>query len=434
MSKSEEDIKEQIFEKVREYHKLTKKTRWEKRVPVSGKVYDENELINLVDAALKGWWTDGEYVERFESKLADFLRAKYAITCNSGSSANLLAFASLTSNLLPEEKRIKSGDEVITVSECFPTTVNPIILYGAVPVFVDVEIGTYNIDTTLLENAISDKTKAIFLAHTLGNPFNLREIMKYVRKYDLWLIEDNCDALGSRYDGKYTGNFGHLSTFSFYPAHHITTAEGGAVVTADPLFNKIIRSVRDWGRDCWCKTGHDDTCGKRFGWKLGNLPSGYDHKYIYSQIGYNLKMTDLQAAIGLAQIGKLAQFIKRRKANFDHLYNGLKKFSDYLILPQATENSDPSWFGFPISTKNDAVKREKLTNYLEKNGISTRLLFGGNITKQPYFVDNKIRYKIVDDLKNTDFAMNNAFWIGVYPGIDDEMIQYVLSTFDKFFN
>lgn len=430
-----EKLKKDIFKKVKEYYQLTKKTLPKNKVPASGKVYDENELINLVDASLKGWWTDAEYVENFEKKLSNFLEVKYTIACNSGSSANLLAFASLTSHLIPEEKRIKPGDEIITTAACFPTTVNPIILYKCVPVFLDIEIGTYNIDTKLLEEAITDKTKAIFLAHTLGNPFNLKKVLEIAKKYDLWVIEDNCDALGSKYDNKYTGTFGHISTLSFYPAHHITTAEGGAVLTRDPLLSKIIRSIKDWGRDCWCKTGHDNTCGKRFKWKLGNLPFGYDHKYIYSHIGYNLKMTDLQAAIGLAQIDKLDYFIKKRKENFNYLYKGLKKFEDALILPEATENSEPSWFGFPISIKEDTrIKRKELINYLEKNGISTRLLFGGNITKQPYFINNKIKYRVVGDLKNTDFVMNNSFWVGVYPALNKEHLDYIINKFDYFVN
>jgi CDP-6-deoxy-D-xylo-4-hexulose-3-dehydrase len=397
-------------------------------VPVSGKVYDHKELENLIEASLEGWWTEGRWVGKFEEKLKKFLGVKSVHACNSGSSANLLAFSALCSPTLGEE-RIKKGDEVITVATAFPTTVNPIIQNFCFPVFVDVEVGTYNVNVDYLEKAVSDKTKAVFLAHTLGNPFNIKAVKNLCKKYNLWLIEDNCDALGSKYEGRYTGIFGDVSTLSFYPAHHITTAEGGAVITNNEKLSKIIRSVRDWGRHCWCPTGKDNTCKKRFGWKLGNLPRGYDHKYIYGELGYNLKMSDLHAAIGVAQMDKLDGFIKKRKENFDYLYEKLKEFGDYFILPRATQNSEPSWFGFLLTIKDNKINRTKLMEYLNENGIGTRLLFGGNITRQPYFIDYNIKYRQIGSLKNTDIIMNKTFWIGVYPAITKKMIEKVIKAF-----
>ena len=399
------------------------------QVKISGKVYDKNELVEGIKSVIQGWWTEGDYNKKFIEKFSLFLGVKYVLPVNSGSSANLLAFAALTSPLL-KERMIKKGDEIITTAACFPTTVNPILSYGCVPVFVDVDLNTHNINPDLIENAISEKTKAIFLAHTLGNPINLSKIQKICKEHNLWLIEDCCDALGSEYTDKKVGTFGDIATFSFYPAHHITAGEGGAVVTNNSLLNKIIKSIRDWGRDCYCETGHDNTCKRRFSQQHGDLPYGYDHKYVYSHIGYNLKWTDFQASIAYSQMDKLPFFIEKRKENFNLLYQGLKKFEKYLILPKPESKSNPSWFGFLITVK-EPIKRNDLIKYLEDNKISTRLLFAGNITKQPYF--KNLNYKISGDLKNTDIVMNSSFWIGVYPGITNEMINYVLSKFEEFF-
>lgn len=426
------NIKNKILELVKKYYNVSYKKLPCDKVPVSGKVYDDKELKNLVEASLDGWWTEGKVTNKFEKKFCKFLGVKHTIVVNSGSSANLLALKTLTSQKLGE-KRLKDGDEVITVAAGFPTTINPIIQCNCIPVFCDVNLSTYNVDIEQLKKAVSKKTKAILLAHTLGNPFNVEEVIKLCKKYNLWLIEDNCDSLGSRYNNQLTGTFGDLSTHSFYPAHHITMGEGGAVCTNNNELAKIARSIRDWGRDCWCQTGQDNSCRKRFEWKLGELPYGYDHKYIYSEIGYNLKNTDLNVAIGLAQMEKLNSFIEIRKRNFALLKNKLSKFQNYFILPEATENSDPSWFGFPITLKDNCpFTRKDILKYLNENNIGTRLLFGGNITKQPYFIENKIKYRIVCNLKNTDLIMNNTFWIGVYPGITEEKINYIMSIFDKF--
>lgn len=426
--------KKEIFKKVKDFYKSKKRDRFipgKSMVSYADRIYDEKEIINLIDASLDFWLTSGKYAKEFEEKFAKFLGIKHCLLTNSGSSANLLAISALTSSKL-KEKRLKPGDEVITVACGFPTTLNPIIQNNLVPVFVDIDLGTYNIEAKKIEKAISKKTKAIFVAHTLGNPIDLNEIMKIVKKYNLWLIEDNCDALGSQYNGKYTGTFGHISTFSFYPAHHITMGEGGALVTNDFNLKKIISSFRDWGRDCWCEPGQDNTCKKRFSWKLGKLPYGYDHKYIYSHIGYNLKVTDFQAAIGVAQLKKLSSFIKDRKRNFNYIYNFLKKYEKYLILPEKEKGSDPSWFGFPILVKEKApFNRSEIVNYLEENKIATRMLFGGNLTKQPAY--QKSKYRIHDDLKNTDLVMNNLFWIGVYSGITKEKINYIFKVFTDFF-
>lgn len=423
-----EEIKNQILELVKKYYDETKTDLPLNKVPVSGKVYDEKELQNLVEASLEGWWTEGKYSTLFEEKLKQFLGVKYAILVNSGSSANLVAIKTLTSIKL-KDRRLKQGDEIITVAAGFPTTVNPILEIGAVPVFVDVDLETYDANIEQIKKAINPKTKAIILAHTLGNPFNLNEIKKLCDEHNLWLIEDNCDALGSKYNNQYTGTFGDISTISFYPAHHITTAEGGVVLTNNAWLNKIAKSIRDWGRDCWCPTGKDNTCGKRFAWKLGDLPFGYDHKYIYSETGFNLKMTDLQASIGCAQIEKLEHFIEKRKSNFTYLYNKLKEFEDKLILPKATENSDPSWFGFIITIKDKSIDRTEFLKYLNEKGVATRLLFAGNITKQPYFINNEIEYKQIGDLKNTDIVMNNSFWIGIYPNLSEKHLDYVYEIF-----
>jgi len=405
----------------------------ESPVPVSGKVFDEQEIVKMTEAVLDGWWTDGKYAKEFEEKLANFLGLKFCSLTNSGSSANLLALTALTSYKIPEEKRLKKGDEVITTAASFPTTINPIIQNGLVPVFIDVELGSYNVKLENIKNAVSDKTKAVLMAHTLGNPYEVEELKEFCDKHNLWLIEDNCDALGSKYNEKLTGTFGHLSTLSFYPAHHITMAEGGAVLTNDALLNKIILSLRDWGRDCWCPTGQDNTCKQRFGWQLGDLPYGYDHKYIYSEIGYNLKITDIQAALGLAQFDKLSRFIQKRKENFNYLYNAFKEFENYFILPVWSEKAEPSWFGFLLTIKNNAkFKREDLLKFLNDKKIGTRLLFAGNITRQPIFKNYKIAYRVSGELKNTDEIMNNCFWIGVYPGLNKEMLDYVIKSFKEF--
>ncbi|MEW6096209.1 MAG: lipopolysaccharide biosynthesis protein RfbH [bacterium] len=422
------DLKKEIFELVAKYyleeHKVKPFVPKQISIPYAGRVYDEKEIISLVDSALDFWLTTGRFAKQFEEEFAKFLGVRHCILTNSGSSANLLAIAALTSPKL-EERRLTPGDEVITTACAFPTTVNPIIQNNLVPVFIDVDIGTYNIQVDKIEKALSEKTKAIFSAHTLGNPFDLDKIMSIAQKYNLWVIEDNCDALGSKYKEKYTGSFGHIGTSSFYPAHHITMGEGGAVVTDDTQLKRLIESFRDWGRDCWCEPGHDNTCGKRFGWQLGSLPFGYDHKYTYSHIGYNLKMTDMQAAIGVVQLKKLPSFIESRKKNFDLLYNGLKKYEEFFILPQPTPNSEPSWFGFPITVKESAkFSRAEIVAYLEKNNIATRMLFGGNLVKQPAY--QNVKYRIIDSLKNTDFIMENTFWLGVYPGLTEEMIEFVL--------
>jgi len=396
----------------------------------AGRVYNEQELINLVDASLDFWLTAGRYAKKFEQKLAEFLGVRYCLLTNSGSSANLLAVSALTSPLL-KDRRLKPGDEIITTACGFPTTVNPIIQNNLVPVFIDVNFGTYNIMTDRIEKAISKKTKAIFIAHTLGNPVCLDDVVSIARKHNLWLLEDNCDSLGSKYKGKYTGTFGDISTCSFYPAHHITTGEGGAILTDNPLLKRIIMSFRDWGRDCWCEPGCDNTCGKRFSWKMGKLPFGYDHKYIYSHIGYNLKITDMQAAIGVAQLKKLPSFIKARKKNFRYLYHYFEKYRDFFILPEWLEDTEPSWFGFPLLVKKNATfTRSEIVSHLEKHKIATRMLFGGNLTKQPAY--KNINYRIYGSLKNTDFVMNNLFWLGVYPGITDEKLRYIFKIIDKF--
>lgn len=400
-------------------------------IPVSGKVFEEQELINGIQAVLDGWWTEGRFSQQFTKEFSKFLGVKHVVLTNSGSSANLLALSALTSSDL-KDKALKPGDEVITSAVAFPTTVNPIIQNNCLPVFVDVDLETANPSAKTIEKAISKKTKAIILAHTLGNPLNLKEIIRLKKKHHLWLIEDCCDALGSQYQNKLVGTFGDLATFSFYPAHSITMGEGGAVATNNPLIYKNIRQFRDWGRDCWCDTGKDNTCGKRFGWKLGELPLGYDHKYIYSQIGYNLKLTDMQAAIGVAQLKKLPRFIKKRRANFQKLQKHLSQYKKYLILPQKEPLSDPSWFGFLIIVKDKAPFTSlDLVSFLEAKKIATRSLFAGNLLRHPAYL--KIKHRVVDKLVNTDKIMNNGFWIGVYPGITQEMLDYVQKSFAEFF-
>ncbi len=400
------------------------------RIPYASRVYDSHEMVNLVDSALEFWLTSGRYTDQFEKGFSDYLGVRFCSLVNSGSSANLIAFMTLTSPLLGE-RRVKRGDEVITVAAGFPTTVTPVIQYGAVPVFVDVTIPQYNIDVTKLEEALSDKTKAVMIAHTLGNPYDLGEVKAFCDKHGLWLVEDNCDALGSRYtiDGvtKFTGTIGDIGTSSFYPPHHMTMGEGGAVYTDNALLNKIIRSFRDWGRDCVCPSGRDNLCGHRFDRQYGELPLGYDHKYVYSHFGYNLKATDMQAAVGCAQLEKFPSFVERRKQNFARLKAGLAGTEDKYILPVPCENSDPSWFGFLITCR-EGVDRNKVVQYVEEKGVQTRMLFAGNLTKHPCF--NEMResgsgYRVVGALDNTDRIMRDTFWVGVYPGMTDEMIDYM---------
>jgi CDP-6-deoxy-D-xylo-4-hexulose-3-dehydrase len=399
-------------------------------VPVSGKVIDGDDVSAVVDSALDAWFTTGRFAEQFERKLARFVGVRGTTLVNSGSSANLLAVSALTSTKLGD-RRLKPGDEVITVAAGFPTTVNPIIQNRLVPVFVDVTLPSYEIDVTQLEAARSEKTRAIMVAHTLGNVFDLDAVMEFVRKYDLWLIEDCCDALGSKWKGRKVGTFGDIATVSFYPAHHITTGEGGAVLTDKLNLQVLIESFRDWGRDCWCDPGKDNTCGKRFDWQLGTLPCGYDHKYTYSHIGYNLKATDMQAALGNSQIEKLPRFIERRKENFRYLDAALKPVEEFLLLPEATPGSDPSWFGFPIAVRKDApFTREELIRALEAKKIATRLLFGGNLLRQPAY--EGCEYRVIGDLPNTDFVMNNVFWIGVFPGLTRPMLDFVAATITEF--
>jgi len=400
-----------------------------REIRASGFVSDEKEIMNGIKAVMSTQWAEGPYTEEFRKVFGKFVNKEFVVPVNSGSSANLLALSSLTSHLL--ENPIKKGDEIITVAACFPTTVNPIIQLGCVPVFVDVDIPTYNVNIEKLKKAISKKTKAIILAHTLGNPFNINEVKEICNKYKLFLIEDCCDALGSTYNKEPVGTYADLSTYSFYPAHHITAGEGGAVCTDNPKLNKILNSMRDWGRECHCLPGKDNSCGQRFSQKHGNLPKGFDHKYVYSHIGYNLKWTDIQASILLAQLEKLPEFIQRRKVNFNSLKEGLKQFSDYIMLPEATDNSEPSWFGFPITLRK-GIDRNDLINYLDKKGIHTRLLFAGNITKQPYFLKSNIKYCVRSSLNNSDIIMKQTFWIGVYPAITKTDIDYIIDTFKKY--
>ena len=399
-------------------------------IPPSGKIIGARELQLMVDAVLDGWLTTGRFNEAFEKRFAEFVDVPYALTTNSGSSANLLALTALTSPKLGA-KALQTGDEIITVAAGFPTTVNPILQNGMVPVFVDVEIPTYNIDPKKIENAVTDRTRAIMLAHTLGNPFDLDAVMSLADRYKLWVIEDCCDALGSHYKGRHVGTFGHIATCSFYPAHHITMGEGGMVFTKDRTLRTIIESFRDWGRDCYCAPGCDNTCGKRFNWKLGSLPEGYDHKYTYSHLGYNLKITDMQAACALAQMDRLPEFIRTRKRNFTFLRERLKSCEEFLILPEVTAGGDPSWFGFPITLRGSAgVTRVELLIYLDQYKIGTRLLFAGNLTCQPYF-DGRT-YRISGELVNTDTIMSDTFWIGVYPGLDEEMLSFVVEKIAAF--
>ena len=437
--KNEEEARSEIKGLVADFYRQFKSEEMDHsdfksgdRISYAGRVYDEKEMLSLTDAMLDFWLTTGRFAAEFEKRFAEFLGVKYAHLVNSGSSANLLAFSILTAPELGE-RRIKHGDEVITVACGFPTTINPILQYGAVPVFVDVTVPQYNVDVTKLEDAYTPgKTKAVILAHTLGNPFNIKTVRDFCKGHELWLIEDNCDALGSTYtiDGvtKYTGTWGDIGTSSFYPPHHMTMGEGGAVYTDDPLLNRLILSYRDWGRDCYCPSGRDNTCGHRFYGDYGELPHGYDHKYVYSHFGYNLKVTDMQAAVGVAQLEKLPDFINRRKHNWKRLRNALDDLSDRIILPEPAENSAPSWFGFLISIRPESgLKRQDVVEYIELHNIQTRLLFSGNIIKQPCFDDirNTDAYRVSGELTNTDFIMENTFWVGVYPGMTDQMIDYM---------
>lgn len=432
-------LKQDILNKVKEYYKLyhaNKQTQFiegKTKINYAGRIFDEKEMENLVDSSLDFWLTAGKYTEQFEKNLANFLGVKWAFLVNSGSSANLLAFYALTSPLL-KERQIKRGDEIITVAAGFPTTIAPVVQYGAVPVFVDMELRFANVDVTQLEKALSSRTKAIMIAHSLGNPFNIKAIKEFCGKNNLWLIEDNCDALGSKYDNKYTGTWGDIGTSSFYPAHHITMGEGGAVYTNNLLLKKIILSMRDWGRDCWCKGGKDNTCGCRFTQQFGSLPKGYDHKYVYSHFGFNLKATDMQAAIGCAQLKKLPEFIEKRQKNYQKLYNGLKNLSEFHLV-ETQPNSQPSWFGFMITLK-DSVKftRNEITSFLEECNIQTRTLFAGNIIRHPAFdvLEKDKDYRVVGNLEVTEKIMNDSFWIGVYPGMSEEMIEYMICRIQEF--
>ncbi len=441
--KTEQEAKNAILEMVKEYcdtyHNTKKKFSEGDRIPYASRVYDSDEMCNLVDSALEFWLTSGRYTEKFEKSFANYLGVRYCSLVNSGSSANLCAFMALTSPLLGK-RQVKPGDEMITVAAGFPTTVTPAIQYGVVPVFIDVTIPQYNMDVTKLETALTDKTKVVMAAHTLGNPFDLTEVKAFCEKYNLWMIEDNCDALGTKYvingEEKFSGTIGDIGTSSFYPPHHMTMGEGGAVYTDDSLLNKCIRSMRDWGRDCVCASGQDNFCGHRFEKQYGELPWGYDHKYVYSHFGYNLKATDMQAAVGCAQIEKLQGFVERRRENFERLKNGLAGTEDKLILPVPCENSKPSWFGFLITCK-DGIDRNKVVQYVEAHGVQTRMLFAGNLIKHPCFDQMRISgkgYRVVGELANTDKIMKDTFWVGIYPGMTDEMIDYIAKTIHEAVN
>jgi CDP-6-deoxy-D-xylo-4-hexulose-3-dehydrase len=433
MSTSADTLRQQILQLVGEYHDAQFGTKpfipGESPVPVAGRVFDAGDVRSLVDSSLDFWLTTGRFAAQFEREFARWFGIRTATLVNSGSSADLLAVTSLTSPKLGD-RRLRPGDEVITVAAGFPTTVNPIIQNGLVPVFVDEQIPTYNIDVTMLDAALSERTRAVVIAHTLGNPFDLAAVTDFVRKHDLWLVEDCCDAVGATYKGQKVGTFGDMATVSFYPAHHITMGEGGCVLAEKPLLKTIVESFRDWGRDCWCEPGKENTCGKRFNWQLGQLPCGYDHKYTYSHIGYNLKMTDMQAAVGVSQLKKLPGFIETRRRNFQLLYEGLRDLEEFFILPEATPHSEPSWFGFPLAVRHDApFTRNQAIAFLDQRKIGTRLLFAGNLLRQPAYQD--IKHRVVGSLQNTDFIMNQVFWVGVFPGINREMIHYMLETFHK---
>ena len=433
-AEQEQELRNKVFATVLEYHQFKFGQKQfipgKTYVPVSGKVFDQEELVKLVDSSLDFWLTTGRYAAEFEERFAEWMGVKHCLLVNSGSSANLVALSTLTSPKLGN-KQLKPGDEVITVAAGFPTTVNPIFQNQLVPVFLDVKLPSYDIDIDQLDAALSDRTRAIMIAHTIGNPFNLEAVMAFAEKHDLWVIEDNCDSVGSEYQGRKTGSFGHISTVSFYPAHHMTMGEGGAVLTSDSRLKKIAESFRDWGRDCWCPPGIDNTCNKRYAWQFGDLPFGYDHKYTYSHIGFNLKMTDMQAAVGCAQLDKLPEFIAKRRQNFAYLHSNLQDLQDVLLLPEAAPNSEPSWFGFLISVKENApFTRNQLVQHLEEKRIGSRLLFGGNMVRQPAYKDSN--YRVIGDLKNTDYVMENTFWIGLYPGLTEEMLDYVISVIHQF--
>lgn len=435
MNKTQKKLKREILKKASLFCRLNKNDKkfvyGKSLIHYAGRVYDNKEVSKLVEAALDFWLTAGRFARQFEGDLEKILGIKSCMLVNSGSSANLLAICGLTSSKLGK-RRLNPGDEIITTACCFPTTLAPIIQNNLTPVFIDVDLGTYNIQTEKIERAISKKTKGLFIAHALGNPANLSRIMEIVKRHNLWFIEDNCDALGAKYNKKYTGTFGHLSTLSFYPAHHITMGEGGAVLTDDIALEKIVNSFRDWGRDCWCDSGKDNTCRMRFKWRAGKLPFGYDHKYIYSHIGYNLKLTDMQAAIGIEQLKKLPFFLRKRKENFDILYKGLKKYEDYLILPKWESLASPSWFCFPVTIREKAgFTRQDIVSFLEKAKIQTRLIFAGNILRQPAF--QNIRCRIVDGLKNSDIVMNNSFFVGIYPKLGRNEMDYIIRKFNLFF-
>lgn len=422
-------IKEELLEVIKTKTKISIKSGVD-YIPVSGKVLSPDDILYGIDSTIDSWLTSGRYTEAFENKLRDYLGTKKTALVNSGSSANLSAFYSLTSSNL-KDRAIKKGDEIITVAAGFPTTINPFIQFGCTPVFLDIDIYTHNIDCTLIESAITSKTKAIIIAHSLGNPFNLEIITDIAKKYNLWLIEDNCDALGAKYDGKMTGTFGDLGTLSFYPAHHITMGEGGAVLINNRRLSPIVLSFRDWGRDCFCDTGKDNTCGKRFEWQKGDLPFGFDHKYIYSHIGFNLKVTDMQAAIGFGQLNSIDSFVKKRIENHNYLSSLFKELEEFFILPQATPKSDPSWFGFLLTIRPEIkIERHNLLRFLEEKKIGTRLLFAGNITKQPAY--KNLNYRVVGNLENTDLIMNNSFWLGVWPGLNKDNLKYMFNSIKEF--
>lgn len=431
MNRDADVIRGEILELVRKYYQAAfanpEFTPGETEILTSGRVFDADEIVELVQSSLDFWLTTGRFAARFEREFAQFFGVRDAVLVNSGSSANLLALASLTA-MEHGDRRLKPGDEVITVASGFPTTVNPIVQNQLVPIFVDVSVPTYNVDVTQLESAYSERTRAVMLAHTLGNPFDLDAVCDFVRRHDLWFVEDCCDAVGSTYRGKRVGTFGDLATVSFYPAHHITMGEGGCVLTDKPPLTKLVESYRDWGRDCWCAPGEQDTCGKRYDWQLGDLPHGYDHKYVYSRIGYNLKATDMQAAVGVAQLSKLPRFIDLRRRNFRLLRDGLKDMTEFFVLPEATPNSDPSWFGFPLAVRPEApFSRRQVVKYLRDRKVATRLLFGGNLVRQPAY--QNVPHRRVGTLSNADFVMNRVFWVGVYPGLSAQMIDYMLDVF-----
>lgn len=433
-NRSEAELRDEIMALVEEYHSVRHAPKpfkpGESRAPVSGKVCDAADMKSLVDSALDMWLTTGRFNEDFQKKLADHIGVRYALTVNSGSSANLCAFAALTSHTM-EERQITPGSEVITAATGFPTTVNPAMMWGCVPVFIDVDIPTYNIMADRVEAAITEKTKAIMVAHTLGNPFRADILADIADRHNLWLIEDCCDALGAKLNGQHVGTFGEAGTLSFYPAHHITMGEGGAVFTSSPKFRRAVETFRDWGRDCYCDPGKDNTCNRRFDWQLGDLPYGYDHKYIYSHLGYNLKITDMQAAVGLSQLDKIDEFVRARRRNFDWLKAGLKDVEEFLILPEATPGSEPSWFGFPITLQDGApFRRDELVRHLNEKKIDTRLLFGGNLIRQPYMKGRN--YRVHGDVTNSDRIMNHCFWIGVYPGLGEAEIGYMIDTIRAF--